>query len=333
MSSLLFGTATGPDLLRLAAVPAFAWAAYRDIETRRIPNRTWLPLLAVGIIALLWDTVAVTGFVTPTEVPTFERRRFVVQTLLSVGFVAPLGYIFWRIGGFGGADAKAIITLAVAFPVYPTYYVFQSAYPLYEAPLGVFSFTILSNAVVVGLAYPLVLAVRNLPRGEITPAMFIGRPVSVSAVTTEYGRLLETPDGFTRGGLDIDALRMYLQWRGSDLESLRAAPDDHRRTVPTDPNRPGDGAIDEWDTSPETGGSVAAADDPWGAEMFLDAHDAYGTTPEQLREGLAVLADAETEQVWISPGIPFIVPMFVGLVVAVTYGDVLFAVLDAFGLA
>jgi len=30
---------------------------------------------------------------------------------------------------------------------------------------------------------------------------------------------------------------------------------------------------------------------------------------------------------------PFVVPMFVGLVVAVTYGDVLFAILTALGFA
>lgn len=38
------------------------------------------------------------------------------------------------------------------------------------------------------------------------------------------------------------------------------------------------------------------------------------------------------EAVWISPGIPFIVPMFVGLVVALIYGDILFGVLRALGI-
>ncbi len=46
---------------------------------------------------------------------------------------------------------------------------------------------------------------------------------------------------------------------------------------------------------------------------------AYGTTPEKLRDGLQVVASQD--EVWISPGIPFIVPMFVGTVIAFTYGD------------
>jgi len=58
---------------------------------------------------------------------------------------------------------------------------------------------------------------------------------------------------------------------------------------------------------------------------------AYGTTPEQLREGLEVLASED--EVWLTPGIPFIVPMFVGLVAALTFGDLLFALLLALGLA
>lgn len=326
-SSLLFGIATGPDLLRLIAVPVFVWAAYRDLETRRVPNRTWVPLLVVGVIALVWDTVVI------LDVTAFQRQLFVVQTILSLGFVAPLGYVFWRIGGFGGADAKAIITLAVLFPVYPVYYVLSGAYPMHGAPLGVFSFTILSNTVVLGLLYPLVLAIRNVPRGEITPAMFIGRRVEISLLPTEYGRLLETPEGFTRRGLDIDALRMYLRWRGVSLSELRADPDRYRSSTPVDPNDPGGGEIDDGQGERAATGIEAADGDPWGADAFLSEHSAYGTTPDELRAGLETVAGPDRERVWITPGTPFLVPMAVGLVIALLYGDLMFAVLSALGLA
>jgi preflagellin peptidase FlaK len=323
-SSLVFGIATDPDLVRLLAVPVFAWAAYRDLRTRRVPNRIWLPLVAVGVLALAWELfVFVDG--------GLERRLFLTRTALSLGFVAPLGYLFWRLGGFGGADAKAIITFAVLFPVYPMYYVFGGAYPLHHAPLGVFSLTILSNTVLVGLLYPFALAVRNLPRGEFTLAMFVGRPVSIEAIVSEYGRLLETTEGFTRRGLDIDALRMYLRWRGVSLSAIRESPESYRTSVPAEPNEPGDGAIDDGidgfggDTEPIEG-------DPWGAEAFLSDHAAYGTTPEQLREGLSLLSATDRETVWITPGIPFIVPMFVGLLVALTFGDLLFWILSSLGL-
>ena len=112
--SLLVGVASGPDLLRLVAVPVLGWAALRDVRTRRVPNRTWLPLVAVGVVALAWDGLLVAG--------TPEQRLFLLRVMLSLGLVAPLGYVFWRVGGFGGADAKAVMTLALLFPANPAYY-------------------------------------------------------------------------------------------------------------------------------------------------------------------------------------------------------------------
>ncbi len=327
-SSLLFGVATGPDLLRLLAVPVFAIAAYRDHKTRRVANRTWLPLLVVGAVAVAWDAFVV------FDASTFQRRIFSIQLVFSLGFVAPLGYVFWRIGGFGGADAKAIITLAVLFPIYPTYYIFGSVYPIHNAPLGVFSFTILSNTVLLGLLYPLTLAVGNIPRRELTPAMFVGRRVSLENIPNEHGRLLETSDGFTRRGLDLDALRMYLQWRGISLTALRSDPDRYRNTVPTEPNEPGDGSISterRFRHRDDEGEPIE--DDPWGIETFLSEHNAYGTTPTGLREGIETIVESDRERVWITPGIPFIVPMFLALTLALTLGDILFAAFSVIGVA
>ncbi len=328
-----------PDLLRLLAVPVFGWAAYRDIETRRVPNRTWLPLAVLAVVLLLWDTYAVvTG---PTS-----GRLFFIQVAISLGFVAPLAYGFWLIGGFGGADAKAFMLVAVLFPAYPTYYLQTTSLPLEPSLVGVFSLTILSNTVLAGVVYPLGVAAGNLLRGRFSWAMFLGKPVAADRLTEEYGRLLEDADGFTRSGLDLDALRMYLQWRGTNLGALRADPTAHRDpdSLPADPNPPGDGSFatdggvddpvtDEGASADDQSAGDPTAADPWGAERFLDDIEgsAYGTDPETLRGGLELVADAD--EVWVSPGIPFLVPMFVGLVAALTYGDVLYALLSAIGFA
>jgi preflagellin peptidase FlaK len=343
--------ASPPDLLRLVAVPVFAWAAYRDINTRRVPNRTWAPLVAVGVVALAWD-----GLLT-LDADAFAQRLLVIRALVSLGIVAPLGYGLWRIGGFGGADAKAVMVLAVLFPTFPTFYLPGVALPVVRTPLGVFSMTVLTNTVLLGLAYPLVLAGVNLLRGRVGLPMFVARPVGTRVVTEEYGRLLETRDGFTRRGLDLDALRMYLRWRGTSLAAVRARPERYRdpASLPAERNDPGDGALtdgggagdgtaeattagDDRPTDESTGvGREEGADgqdrgDEWGAATFLAEIEgsASGTTPDQLREGLEVLV-AE-EEVWVSPGIPFIVPMFVALLAGLTYGDLLFGALGTVGL-
>ncbi|ELZ49469.1 peptidase A24A prepilin type IV [Halorubrum distributum JCM 9100] len=333
--------ATLPDLFRLLVVPVFAWAAIRDVRTRRLPNRLWPPLYLFGALLLVWEIVTI------WPLGGFVEMRFLVRVAISLLFVAPLGYAFWYLGAFGGADAKAMIALALVFPTFPAYEIAGIAFPVVDTQLGVFSLTILTNAVLLGLAYPIGLAVRNLVRGEVSSSMFLARPVATDSLPDRHGRLFEDPDGPTRGGVDLDALRMYLRWRGLALADLRAAPDDLRDPDsvgetfdPTDggthvgPRTDGGRAVDagaDGDVE-STADAGRDFDDPWAAERFLDEidHGAYGTDAATLRDGLDVVA--REDRVLVSPGMPFVVPMTLGLVASLTFGDALFALLGAVGL-
>jgi preflagellin peptidase FlaK len=346
-------SATWTDLLRLfVAVPIFVWAAYRDVKIRRVPNAAWVPLAVLAVVLLVadgwmaWQDGGVAG------------SRFAFRVAVSTCLVVPLAYAFWYFGAFGGADAKGLMAIALLFPAFPdllTTGAFGLPYhvPPVRTPIGVFSFTVLTNAVLAGILYPAAVAGGNLLRGRFSWLMLVGRPVPWHEIPTIPGSLMETPRGRTRRGLDLDALRMYLRWRGLSLAELRADPARYRdpESVPEDPSDPGDGAVDGSiptgingdgtgdETVPATPldalsnpDSDAEDDDPWGADAFLeDADGAYGTTPEDLRDGLTVLVTRD--EVWVTPGIPFMVPIAVGLLVAVTYGDVLFGLFDLLGLA
>ncbi|WP_144904809.1 prepilin peptidase [Halobellus captivus] len=350
--------ASAPDLLRLVVLPVLGWTAWRDIETRRVPSRTWLPLVGLGVVLLTVEAVGHLSLSTSTDF------LFFVQVAISLFLVAPIAYGFWWIGGFGGADAKALITIAILLPTFPTYYFAGFTLPVIETTLGVFSMTVLTNTVVLAAAYPVALGVRNLRTGDVRfPTSFLGLRIAVDDLRSAHGRLYETPDGFSRNGLDIDALRMYLRWRGLSLDELRASPDQYRDPDsvgetydPTDgavgaesemPRKSGvpvdgdedasrvesDGGVDVDDADVgdvETGDSSDVGDE-WAADAFLDEIEgtAYGTTPKKLRGGLEVVA--EREAVWISPGIPFLVPMFLGTLLAFTYGDLVFGALGALG--
>jgi preflagellin peptidase FlaK len=345
-----------PDLLRLLAVPVFGYVAYRDVRTRRVPNRIWYPLAALGVVLLAWEALAL--FAGPAA--GFQRQRFLLQVALSLGFVIPLSYGFWLLGGFGGADAKAFFVVAILFPTYPVYNLWElglggslTHLPVVATAVGVFSLTILSNTVLAGLAYPVALAGRNAASGYVSPGMFVATPVHPREAVTRYGTMLEFADRslaedlslsglrsyFSWRGLDLDALRMYLQWRGVDLAALREDPSQFRdpASLPDEPNPPGDGSMATDGGTRRTGADTAGTDrtpgdDPWGAAAFLDdiEGDAYGTTPATLREGLDTLVAEDV--VWISPGIPFLVPLFAGLLLALTYGDLLFGILQVLGL-
>jgi len=367
--------ASVPDLLRLIAIPFFGYVAWRDIETRRVPNETWYPLGALALVLLAWELSAVQA----GDVTSFERRRFYIQVAISIGFIIPLSYLFWLIGGFGGADAKAFFVIALLFPSYPDYALAElgvggtlGALPVVQSTIGVFSLTVLSNTVLAGALYPAGLAAKNAVSGYWSPGMFVAKPIDWDEAPAEYGTLLQfsergltddlSPSGlrsyFSWRRLDLDALRMYLQWRGATLAELRENPAQFRdpASLPAEPNDPGDGVIepdgDEATVKTDGGEDLAETDgdgaeptdensdadspeydDPWGAEAFLDDIEgsAYGTSPAVLREGLETLTSDDV--VWISPGIPFLVPLFVGLLVSVTYGDALFAAMAALGLA
>ena len=363
-------SATVPDLLRLLTVPIFGYLAWTDIKTRRIDNLTWVPLtvLGVALLAVEWRYAAAAG--------PRAWRLFVITTTISVGFVVSMAYLFHFLGAFGGADARALMTIAVLYPTYPGYVggealaLFDTAFPLADpGPVPVFSFTVLTNAVVWGIAYPGLLAVRNGAMGHASKRMFVGIPVRWSDIPDTHGKLLEAErrgfPGRVKGllyprstGLDLDAVRMYLRWRGSSLADLRADPERYRdpSTLPAEPNDPTDGAVGAGtsaadgvadggvdEIAPEQVSDPAPAvddasatddtpDDPWGAEAFLDdiKGDAYGTSPARLREGLDRLTS--DEELWVTPGIPFLVPVFLGLVAAYVYGDILVALLRALGL-
>ena len=351
----MFDVATVPDILRLLVLPFFGYLAWRDIRTRRVPNRLWYPLTALALVLLVWETYAVfTG-----DVSVLARQLFLTQVAVSIFVIIPLAYGFWLLGGFGGADAKAFMVIAVLLPTYPEYHLWVfgvegslAVLPAVQADVGVFSLTVLANTVLVGALYPVALAAKNGIAGYVSPGMFVATPIPAEESTRRYGTMLEFAEGrlrdnlslsglrehFSWRSLDLDALRMYLQWRGLTVEELRATPEEYRdpASLPAEPNPPGDGSIPTTDIAlgetVATDGGTPRDDDPWGAEAFLDDidHSAYGTTPEVLRDGLDTLASDDV--VWISPGIPFIVPMFVGLVLAFTYGDVLFALLELVGL-
>ena len=324
--------ASVPDVLRLAVVPVLGWAAWRDVKVRRVPSRTWYPVVVLGAVLLVWDAVGHLSFASAAD------ALFFVRVGISLLLVAPIAYLFWRLGGFGGADAKALIAISVLLPTFPTYFFPGFTLPVVVTTLGVFSMTVLTNTVVLAVAYPLGLLVRNLADGEVTfPVALFGRRIDVSSLPTAHGRLFETPEGFTRSGLDVDALRMYLRWRGTSLAAVQSNPEWARDPGSIDETHdPTDGAVDE-DSDPPTPrvdddfDPDRDPDDPWGAAAFLDDIEgtAYGTTPEKLRGGLDVVTDREA--VWLSPGIPFIVPMFLGTLVAFVYGDIVFGVLGALG--
>jgi preflagellin peptidase FlaK len=129
-----------------------AYAGYSDIRKRRVSNIVWLVMAGVSI--------AFGGYYTAVQ-----GMSFLIPLILSATITGAVSYIFFRLGLFGAADVKALICIAVLFPIQPVFNILYNHFPLFGAYVPVafpFALTVLLNAAVLALAVPISLFFRNL---------------------------------------------------------------------------------------------------------------------------------------------------------------------------
>ena len=123
------------NFLRIAlAIGMLGYASYTDVTKREISDFVWVIFGALAAVLLI-----------------FEPN--LTDALMNIGYsliIAPIVLIMWRVGFFGGADAFALIALAVIAPMAT----------LSENPIT--PFTTLSNAVVLFVIPFLVNVFRNV---------------------------------------------------------------------------------------------------------------------------------------------------------------------------
>lgn len=286
------------DPVRIAIVLiAFAYFSWLDVKTRRIPNKYWPPLLAAGFLFLLYDLYTVHTVDALAGLPSLNF--YLISALITILFTTGIAVFIWWIGAFGGADAKALITLAVLFPTTPTLIVPTTSLPIAPPPHDIFTLTILTNAVLIVPGYLTYLAASNLlfQNTGINRWIFFARPVPINTLLDRHGKLVEDSQGRTTNGVDIDTIKNYVRWKNADTITNIPMPD---KTT----------------TDEET-----ETDDPWDADEFIEQHNNHYTPDdaEKLRSALDNLTSKDT--VWITPGLPFITVLYFGILLSLTLGS------------
>jgi preflagellin peptidase FlaK len=118
----------------IAAIAMLGYASYTDVTKREVSDYVWIVFGALSVVLLFLE-------------PQFW------QALTNVGIsliVAPIVLIIWRLGIFGGADAFAIIVLALLVP------------QITMSENTITPFTILTNAVIISIIPFFVNLIRNL---------------------------------------------------------------------------------------------------------------------------------------------------------------------------
>lgn len=158
-------------------------AAVLDIRSRRVPNRYWYPFVAAT--ALL-------------DAYSFWRMGW-EAALLPLTLAAALSglfYLLWRLGLYGGADAKGLMVLALLAP-FPFHPWLGDPLPVGLPP----ALDAITNGTFAVLAFPILTALLNLLRGNLAfPALLLGVPMALEEAEARHVWPMQAPqpDGTLR---------------------------------------------------------------------------------------------------------------------------------------
>lgn len=323
--------ATGIDLVRLAAIPLFLYTAVTDIKQRRAPDWVWSILVTVAIALLAVEVLLVVPPMTSAW-----GRIYIIETAAAILLAVGLGFIGHVFGLMGGADTKAIITVGLLYPTFPYAVLGQYGLPV-SGVVSITSIDMIANGFILASVYPVAVTIHNLRRSNIYTRMFLILRKPVDTLPSTYGRVAATSSGLSRTSVDLDTLRMYLAWRQATVTDIQTRPEVYRSSDTPTSDCVGDGTIESYERLVDD--SVPSEDvtsepnttnneDPWRINEFAAHPDTslYGTPPEKLRDLLENIADASKTSLWVSPGIPLLVPFAAGVVFTLIYGSLIGAV-------
>jgi preflagellin peptidase FlaK len=138
------------DATRIATALLFLfYASWSDYKSREVRDATWILFAPIGFT------------LTFVEVYFFEPSQLTLYGI-SFALTAAFSLIIFYSGGFGGADAKALMCLALVVPFYPANLLnplFSGASPISQI---VFPFTVFSNAVLLSAFSAVIMVVYNM---------------------------------------------------------------------------------------------------------------------------------------------------------------------------
>jgi len=278
------------------AVVVLGYASVRDVKDRRVPNAPWLILAIIGLVLvpvqisvdnmpLEYALVLVPILAILADVywdagegsrlarwGPYVKYAFAIVALVALGYywstdsyfqyllAAPIMMLFVVVLYMadvirGGADAKALISLAILFPRYPI----LGGLPWLDGAGGTgqlffpFSFVILINAAIFTALLALVFLAKNVAVGDRRfPQALLGYRVETSKLKGKHVWLMERIEDGTN--------KVYSRPRSE----------------------------------------------------------------EDLEHEIALLNEAGLTKVWITPKIPFIVPMLASLIFSTVVGNLVF---------
>ena len=160
------------NLIRLiTGTILLTYASYTDVKTRRAANILWVIMALIGAVILLIQYLD-SGFSN-------------IWYLIFIPIMIALMYLFFQMRLlFGGADAKALMALAILVPIQPT--MLGEQLPIWKSFMPG-SWIIFANATILFLLIPLSLLVYNIGKRNVKfPHSLLGYVISVEKAKQNF---------------------------------------------------------------------------------------------------------------------------------------------------
>lgn len=114
------------DLARfIPLILIISYAAYSDYKTKMVPNK-------------IWNYAIYGALLTTFESFYFLNTTTILYEIISIAVTIGIAYALFALKAWGGADTKALMTIAVSAPMFPSWTIFSKIPSLNFFPIGVF---------------------------------------------------------------------------------------------------------------------------------------------------------------------------------------------------
>jgi archaeal preflagellin peptidase FlaK len=241
------------------------YASWSDYKTREVSNRVWEIYAPIALALSLSELL----LFAPSQLPFYG---------LSFGVTAGIAFLLFYAGGFGGADSKALMCIALALPFAPlTLFTPQLAEAISPTSQIIFPITIFGNAVLFAASSGVYMIIRNIIWHKKTNIkMFQGTLASESV----FKKLIVLITGYK-----MSLSKVKEKWHIFPLEDIEDDAGNLKRKL------------------------VVVPHDDEGREKIVER--LFKASEEGKMDSY----------VWATPGLPMLIFVTLGLIVALTLGD------------
>ncbi len=238
------------------------YASWSDYKTREVSNNVWI-LFAPLALAISCVEIYLYGF-------------SLVSYATCFAFTFAIALTLFYSGGFGGADAKALMCLALALPFYPKGLLAPLSGEISPISQVLFPMTVFSNSVLLASATAIYMLAGNMFRRQITGERLFGEEYRDES----FGRRLLV----LVTGHEVSIEELKKKWHLYPLEDVEDVESEPKRKLVVLPK-------DE------------------GRDVIVK------------RLSKAVETGKIQNKIWATPGLPMLIFITAGLIMALFFGD------------